>query len=151
MRLAALRPALHRSDWTLQEANAALPQVARLVEQGRKGLAELRECEAHLEDLRIVHGEQVLALASPGHAEFAAYHRRFEAAREELEQVLMAFIELGAEVKDLDQGLVDFRGLVAGQEGYLCWKAGEQAIGFWHPLEGGFAARRPMPGATGQG
>jgi hypothetical protein len=28
---------------------------------------------------------------------------------------------------------------------YLCWRFGEDRIGHWHELDGGFAGRRPLP------
>ena len=134
-----------RGAWTLEEANAALPQVRALLAEGRPLLATLRELEAQLEDLRIVWGDAVLTVTCPAHAEFRAFHQRFEAAREAFRLVLLRFHALGVEAKDIDQGLVDFRGQLGGQPAYLCWKDGEERVGHWHPLEGGFAARRPIP------
>lgn len=51
---------------------------------------------------------------------------------------------LGAQVKDADEGLVDFPALRGGEEILLCWKLGEDEIAFWHDLEEGFAGRRPL-------
>lgn len=76
----------------------------------------------------------------------AAYDRRASApVAREIEALVREIAELGAEVKDLDTGLVDFRTLRDGEEVYLCWRLGEgDRIGWWHPIEGGFAARRPL-------
>jgi hypothetical protein len=49
------------------------------------------------------------------------------------------------EVKDIDEGLVDFPALQNGETVLLCWKLGEDEIRYWHTLEGGFAGRRPLP------
>jgi hypothetical protein len=51
---------------------------------------------------------------------------------------------LGAQVKDADEGLVDFPALHGDEEVLLCWKLGEDEIAFWHDLEEGFAGRRPL-------
>jgi hypothetical protein len=51
---------------------------------------------------------------------------------------------LGAQVKDADEGLVDFPALRADGEVLLCWKLGEDEIAYWHSLEDGFAGRRPL-------
>ena len=134
-----------RGAWTLAEANAALPEIRRLLAEARTHMAHLRELEAHLDDLRIVWGDAVLSVACPGHAEFAGLHRAFESRREAFQHVLLRFHALGAEVKDVEQGLVDFRGSVGGTPAYLCWKDPEPAVANWHPLDGGFAARRPLP------
>ncbi len=62
---------------------------------------------------------------------------------------------MGCFLKDIDQGLVDFPFRV-GKEGdeddiaFLCWQFGEPCLIAWHPIEGGFAQRRPLPGARKQ-
>jgi hypothetical protein len=52
---------------------------------------------------------------------------------------------LGAEVKDLDAGLVDFPARRGEEDVLLCWRLGEPEVAFWHGLEDGFAGRRPLP------
>jgi len=52
--------------------------------------------------------------------------------------------EMDCELKDIDQGLVDFRAEREGREVYLCWKLGEPDIRWWHELDAGFAGRRPL-------
>lgn len=52
---------------------------------------------------------------------------------------------LGAVVKDLDQGLVDFPARRGDEDVLLCWRFGEDEVGFWHGLEEGFAGRKPLP------
>ena len=49
--------------------------------------------------------------------------------------------QLGGEVKDFRQGLVDFRSMKDGREVLLCWVRGEQKVVFWHELHAGFAGR----------
>jgi len=51
----------------------------------------------------------------------------------------------GAEVKDLDTGLVDFPALHRGETVLLCWQLGEDEIAWWHRVDDGFAGRRPLP------
>jgi hypothetical protein len=52
---------------------------------------------------------------------------------------------LGGQVKDLDQGLIDFSALREEEEVLLCWQVGEDEIGHWHGLGEGFAGRRDLP------
>lgn len=132
-------------EWTLEAARDALPEVRRSLEEARGHLAVLRACEEQLQDLRIVHGEQVLAAAGDGHAEFRQWWDRHQAARHHLELVLLRLTQMGVEVKDVAAGLVDFRGLVGDRQAYLCWKDGEPDVRHWHPLDEGFAGRRPLP------
>ncbi|MDQ6858254.1 MAG: DUF2203 domain-containing protein [Chloroflexota bacterium] len=63
----------------------------------------------------------------------------------EIEALLGEVAALGVEVKDMAAGLIDFRTDRAGEEVYLCWRLGEgDRIAWWHTIEGGFAARRPL-------
>ncbi len=132
-------------DWTLDTARDALPEVRRRLREARGHLAAMRAAEEQLNDLRIVHGEQVLALASPGHKEFRAFLDAFNASRESLGQAMLGLSQLGAEVKDVEQGLVDFRGLVGTTPAYLCWRDGEDDVAWWHALDEGFQGRRKIP------
>ena len=61
-----------------------------------------------------------------------------------LDDLVHRILATGAEIKDLNSGLLDFRALRGGREVYLCWKHGESAIEFWHELDTGFAGRRPI-------
>jgi hypothetical protein len=62
---------------------------------------------------------------------------------EKVQRKLQPLIDMGIEIKSVD-GLVDFRALREGRTVYLCWRYGEDGIGFWHDLESGFAGRRPI-------
>ncbi|MBS3174714.1 DUF2203 domain-containing protein [Candidatus Woesearchaeota archaeon] len=50
--------------------------------------------------------------------------------------------KLGAVVKDIDEGLVDFYSKYQGREILLCWKLGEKNIDHWHELNTGFNNRK---------
>ena len=50
----------------------------------------------------------------------------------------------GITLRDIATGLVDFPALASGRPIWLCWKLGEGAIAWWHELDAGFAARRPL-------
>jgi hypothetical protein len=74
------------------------------------------------------------------------------AASEEVEQEARALaaaideiVEHGAEVKDIDEGLIDFPALRRGETVLLCWRLGEDEIRHWHTVEEGFAGRRELP------
>ncbi len=136
-----------RDNWTRPEADAMVPRLEAMVAEGRRILSELADLEAQLNDLRIVWGDQVLALACPDHVEFKGYLERHNVGREKFQALLVDFAKLGVEVKDVRDGLIDFRGKVGSVAGYLCWKAGEPRVRFWHTLDTGFAGRKPIPGA----
>jgi hypothetical protein len=55
---------------------------------------------------------------------------------------------LGCLVKDVEMGLVDFYAMVDGEPAFLCWQFGERVVSHWHPLDQGYASRKPIEGAT---
>lgn len=64
---------------------------------------------------------------------------------ERLVEITRALNEDGIEIKDLNRGLIDFpHKRASGDVVYLCYRLGEEAIEAWHPIDGGFAARRPL-------
>lgn len=50
--------------------------------------------------------------------------------------------ETGSEVKDIIQGLVDFRNIRDGRVVYLSWKLDEQEISYWYEQDAGFEGRQ---------
>jgi hypothetical protein len=64
---------------------------------------------------------------------------------EMLLQVLSNLDNAGIIVKGIEEGLVDFPHLRKdGEEVYLCYQVGEETIHFWHPLDTGYAGRKPL-------
>ncbi len=64
----------------------------------------------------------------------------------ELPSFIAEIREMGCELKDIDEGLIDFRSIMDGREVYLCWKNGEDYIGWWHEIGSGFSSRQPLEG-----
>mgnify|MGYP000347913635 FL=1 len=120
--------------FTLAEAQATLPQVKKLMEQvqsARREILRLRpEALPAIEQAALNGGNKLLG-------ELAVHAMR-------LEEGVRGIMALGAVIKDIDAGLVDFIGLRNGREIFLCWRYGEEAIGYWHELNAGFAGRRPL-------
>jgi hypothetical protein len=135
--------------WALDEAESALPRVRAWLASARRRLSAMRDVEAHLRDLRTVWGEQVLSVACPDHEEFLGHVARFQECRDAYLLALEPFVREGIEVKDVEAGLVDFRGRLGARTVYLCWRDGEAAIRFYHDLDAGFPGRKPIPAIGG--
>jgi hypothetical protein len=127
--------------FTPAEANAALDDVRPLVER----------MVAHRRELGVLiarRSELTTTIAGNGGDLDPGELGRVEAEIGEqargVAQCVNRIHGLGAQVKDADEGLVDFPALRAGEEVLLCWKLGEEEIGYWHSLEDGFAGRRPL-------
>jgi hypothetical protein len=63
---------------------------------------------------------------------------------EKLDALIHQILDTGAQVKDINTGLLDFPALKNGREVYLCWQYGEGDIAFWHEVEDGYAGRQPI-------
>ena len=63
---------------------------------------------------------------------------------EKLDALIHQIQDTGAQIKDINTGLLDFSALKEGREVYLCWQYGEDDIAFWHEIEAGFAGRQPI-------
>jgi hypothetical protein len=70
----------------------------------------------------------------------AKFYGLVEALREQVEEIHAT----GAQIKDIETGLVDWPARNANREILLCWRFGEREIGFWHDADTGFAGRRPV-------
>jgi len=90
---------------------------------------------------------EVLNGGAPGPG-LAPHARRLQALVAEINAVVEQVNEMGCLVKDIDAGLVDFYGVLEGEPIFLCWQFGEPAVAHWHPVEEGFAARRPIEGVS---
>ncbi len=127
-------------QFTIEEAERLLPRLTEL-------LAELRARKEEYERFGRQAAELSLKMRGNGHV----MEGELKAAQEGLERSLAAVNglvgqvqEMGCELKDIDQGLIDFRAEMDGREVYLCWKLGEQRIDWWHELDTGFAGRQPL-------
>jgi hypothetical protein len=73
-----------------------------------------------------------------------AVHRAFVDASRAAADALDALTSMGVIVRDPANGLLDFPTERDGARAFLCWKLGEDDIGFWHTTETGFAGRQPL-------
>jgi hypothetical protein len=127
----SVTPSRPRRRFTLQQANATLPLVRRIVA-----------------DVVRIHGEagklQQQFEKVVGTAEQGAVQSRLEQAMHRLEDFVDELSEIGCELKDYQSGLIDFTGRHLGRDISLCWKLGEGDIAFWHETNTGFAGRKPV-------
>lgn len=125
--------------FTVEEATAALPEVERLLGRLRELRADAVDAKARLDALweRLPEGRHVLD-------ELLAAQRELERRTAAAEESLDDLGGIGCVVRDLDLGLVDFPALAAGTEVFLCWRLGEDAIGYWHGTTEGYAGRKPL-------
>jgi hypothetical protein len=120
--------------FTVAEANALLPHIEPLVGT----ILEIRESIIKQQpDLWPVLQKAVGNGGSRIAGEVANQFRL-------LEECVRSIQDMGVLVKDVNVGLVDFPSFREGREVYLCWRYGEQEVGFWHSLDTGYRGRRSL-------
>jgi hypothetical protein len=127
--------------FTLEEANRVVPQVRtaiRLMQKAVEGAEGLRDGLEVLEMLGAADD------ASPEHRDFAERLERLQRCRDTFREEHERLAQSGVLLRDLQAGLVDFHALREGRMVFLCWRLGEEAIGYWHEIDSGFAGRRPI-------
>ncbi len=72
--------------------------------------------------------------------ERAQFYGLVETLREQVDEIH----ETGAQIKDIETGLVDWPARNANRDILLCWRFGEREVGFWHEEHTGFSGRRPI-------
>ena len=128
-------------EFTVEEANAAVaelrPVVERMVEHGRK-----------LEAAQRSQVELVTRIAgNGGDMQPSDLRELAEMIQQEADAIAACAEEInaaGAQIKSLDEGLLDFPSRRDGELVLLCWKLGEDEIGYWHDVDEGFAGRKPL-------
>lgn len=128
--------------FTLEEAQMLLPVLESLLKRAIESRQRAQELEEDLQGLTT----QIL-LNGGMFVNVAAAQARKERRDRYIQVVKDAVAEIdsiGVQVKDIDIGLLDFPCVVDGETILLCWKFGEEKIGYWHNLSEGFKGRKPI-------
>ncbi|HEY7040101.1 MAG TPA: DUF2203 domain-containing protein [Methylomirabilota bacterium] len=133
--------------FTPEAVNRLIPRLTELMEAAQD---RYRQALALQERLR---EDRARVAASGGERidarDWKARAERLDGLGIEVRQILQEITEMGGVTKDIETGLVDFRGRgpaeVGGATVNLCWKLGEEAVEFWHGMNEGYANRRPLP------
>ncbi len=132
--------------FTVEEAERLIPQLESAM--GRV-IACHTEAGRVRSALQAAQRSVMLAGGARLDHEFWRSHKgRLGAVSAELQEKIAEILSLGGVPKDLELGLVDFLALLDAREVNLCWRFGERRIRFWHGLDEGYAARKPLPGAS---
>jgi hypothetical protein len=134
--------------FTLGEAQTLLPVVEALLRRAQAAGLRADELEIEMQQLN-----SRIFLSGGMHVDVVVAARRRaerEKAMQEAKDTLAEIEEIGVQVKDLEQGLLDFPSVIDGTTVLLCWKLGEKEIGYWHSPEDGFAGRKPLDGRFGK-
>lgn len=127
--------------FTVEQANALLPDILPVVASLREHALALRAEQAVLDELAR-RADEMGGVRPTAREAKAAVH-----ACEHLNALDEAIGELqraGVRVKDAERGLLDFPSERDGELVELCWIHGEPAVSHWHRVGEGFAGRQPL-------
>lgn len=136
--LAALKHEREREMFTLytpQTANKALPEVKRMF----SGIVVQKN--------RVMVLQQELQAIVDSGSDFERFMKKkqeLNTAVTNLYKAIEALEATGVMLKSVDEGLLDFPSKRFDEEVWLCWKAGEDEIKFWHGKDEGFMGRKPL-------
>jgi hypothetical protein len=126
--------------YTRAEAEALLPRIGGMLRE----LQLLRDELADQEELYTTLRTRVLSNGHNMQGNAQRIKMAIATTTAQITQRIHAIAELGVILKDLEAGLVDFPAQRNGREVYLCWRLGEDHIGWWHEVDSGFASRQPL-------
>ena len=124
--------------FTVDEANAMLPQLRPLVEQILENIRRLKsasETVIRKEGLDPDTPNLMNRLRDDG--EIAKLIGQVKGWVDEINS-------FGCICKGVEQGLIDFPCVFGVEVVFLCWQIGEPNVGYWHRIEAGFAGRKPL-------
>ena len=122
--------------FTIDEANALLPEVRKILQNVRRSR---RRLSAFRHDAKLAaESADQGGGGVPGGLLYANLLTKFTQHLSELES-------MGVHLKDFDRGLIDFPSLRDGRIVFLCWQLGEgDKLEWWHDVDAGFAGRTPL-------
>jgi hypothetical protein len=125
-----------------ERANALICKLQPLIEEllmRRRELAiKLLESDPALHHAKPASHPRLAGVRSPFPAP------RFAELKTEIGRLIYRIESYGCVVKDIDLGLIDFPSMRADEPINLCWKLGEEEVGYWHGMDEGFTTRRPL-------
>jgi hypothetical protein len=133
----------------LDEAAETLPELRAILTRLRDQRSELiRLRDEVLERQEAVEagegGGSSRALRAADAAELRRVRLRMQGVIDQMQAGVVRIDELGVTLREIESGLVDFPALVSGRQVWLCWRLGEDEVGWWHELTAGVAGRRPL-------
>lgn len=127
---------MSRKLFTLEEATLLLPVLRQEIRQ----LQHIKQdFDRLLLELRQLKETEALTQEEQFTRECELDFKQMEARMH-----IRTIFETGAQLKDIEQGLIDFPSRMEEKDILLCWRADEDSIAYYHGVHDGFQGRRPL-------
>ncbi|MBA2490064.1 MAG: DUF2203 domain-containing protein [Candidatus Limnocylindrales bacterium] len=124
--------------YAIDAANRQLAELRPLLERLRADRDEVARLQDELTAFRQADG-------SADHArDLADREAAIRTVVQRMKRTVTQLDDWSVALRDISSGLVDFPALVNGRPIWLCWRLGEDGIGWWHELETGVAGRKSL-------
>lgn len=124
--------------FALDAANARLGELRPLLERLRQDRDVVAEAQRELARFRQSNGSDDHAL------ELQDRQSQIREVVRRMQQSVSLIDSWDITLRDIPTGLIDFPALAAGRPIWLCWRLGEDDIGWWHEINDGIAGRRAL-------
>jgi hypothetical protein len=142
--------------FSLKEARELIPTLRKMLSDANEELADklvlvqaANECYEQAEEA-VDSSEKTAEIG-----QLRAARASFQESIEQLSVAQNSYIsrlnywvdritDTGVILRDIREGLLDFPGEQNGLQYFLCWRADEEDIQFWHLANDGFTGRKPL-------
>ncbi|HKO03151.1 MAG TPA: DUF2203 domain-containing protein [Candidatus Acidoferrales bacterium] len=128
--------------FTLTEAERTRAEVEPILIEAMEGRRALAEVEENLAGVARRIG--MLGGSLVVQSNVSEMRTRHTQIGMKLQRALESIQATGCLVKDLEVGLLDFPAILNDEEVLLCWRLGEDRIRYYHSVDEGFSARKPL-------
>lgn len=143
--------------YSIDDANAALPDVERILMDLRDQRAELivlrdaaiaatdHSGDASERDVGAAgHGAEQATPPNLAPSDPRRLRLRMQGLIDQMQAGVTRLVERDITLREIETGLIDFPALVNGRQVWLCWRLGEENIAWWHELGDGFGGRAAL-------
>ena len=128
--------------FSLEEAQTLVPVLDSLLKNAIQWKRKAEENALALQQLNqriFLNGGTLISIEK-----IARQRAEQEHAVQRVKDAIAEIDAIGVQLKDLDNGLLDFPCRLGEEIVLLCWKMGEAEITHWHTMDAGFAGRKAI-------
>lgn len=135
--------------FTVQEVNELVPHLSEIMTRILQLHAHLRRVAEQLAEAGLQLTPTVLggSLEDDDDPDLARMHAHARGLYAAVQDEIASLESLGAEIRDVESGLLDFHSLLDGtQDVFLTWRVGERKVTHYHEGDRGRAGKKPVEG-----